>query len=159
MSDLDNVMLGQCSSVRKSQDDGRICLLVFGGRPELALMVTTGVSGVVCGGAVCHNRRAAPGQRETRQAMPRGGSIKEKMARKLKNSAPKRTPPKKKLLKKVLKAIRNQPSNATRGEVSPLLLLLLPHIRLLLGSKIAPLHKSHNVIVVGGKGYNFAKYS
>ena len=84
MSDLDNVMLGQCSSVRKSQDDGRICLLVFGGRPELALMVTTGVSGVVCGGAVCHNRRAAPGQRETRQAMPRGGSIKEKMARKKK---------------------------------------------------------------------------
>ena len=64
-------------------------LLVFGGRPELALMVTTGVSGVVCGGAVCHNRRAAPGQRETRQAMPRGGSIKEKMARKLKKSAPK----------------------------------------------------------------------
>ena len=100
MSDLDNVMLGQCSSVRKSQDDGRSCLLVFGGRPELALMVTTGVSGVVCGGAVCHNRRAAPGQRETRQAMPRGGSIKEKMARKLKKSAPKRTPPKKKLLKK-----------------------------------------------------------
>ena len=112
-------MLGQCSSVRKSQDDGRICLLVFGGRPELALMVTTGVSGVVCGGAVCHNRRAAPGQRETRQAMPRGGSIKEKMARKLKKSAPKRTPPKKKLLKKCSRKQETSQAMPQEGNIAP----------------------------------------
>ena len=95
-------------------------LLVFGGRPELALMVTTGVSGVVCGGAVCHNRRAAPGQRETRQAMPRGGSIKEKMARKLKNSAPKRPPPKKSYSKKCSRQQETSQAMAQEGKLAPL---------------------------------------
>ena len=94
-------------------------LLVFGGRPELALMVTTGVSGVVCGGAVCHNRRAAPGQRETRQAMPRGGSIKEKMARKLKKSAPKRTPPKKSYSKKCSRQQETSQAMPQMGKLAP----------------------------------------
>ena len=40
---------------------------------------------------------------------------------------------------------RNKSSNATGGEASPLLLPLLPYIRLLLGSKIALLHKHVNL--------------